>query len=265
MKVITLLNEKGGVGKTTLATHIAAGLAVKGFRVIMIDADPQANATIAFGLQPEPAIYDLVVRKAAFRDVLRIVSPEVYEIPGEQPRGLLAVVPSNIETRNIANSIADALAIRRRLDEIKTSVDFVVFDTSPTPSLLHGSIFLATDAVLYPTTLEYFSFTGLVNSLGHMQTFRQEKRNMNLGDIVPLGIVPMMFRTQTVGHSENLTVLRDKYGDLVWEPVRQRIVWSDATLAYRPVWNFEPGGSASREAMNIVNRVLHEVAHVPQA
>lgn len=265
MKVITLLNEKGGVGKTTLATHVAAGLAVKGYRTVLLDADPQANATIAFGLQPEPALYDLLVRRAAFRDVLQIVPSHTYEIPGEQVRGLLAVVASNIETRNIANSISDALAIRRRLEEIKSNVDFVVFDTSPTPSLLHGSIFLATDAVIYPTTLEYFSFTGLVNSLGHMNTFRQEKRNMNLGDIVPLGIVPMMYRQQTIGHTENLAILQDKYAELVWEPIRQRIVWSDATLAYRPVWNFEPTGSAGREAMNVVSRLLHEVAHVPQA
>lgn len=265
MKVITLLNEKGGVGKTTLATHVAAGLAVRGYRTVLLDADPQANATIAFGLQPEPALYDLLVRRAAFRDVLQIVPAETYCIPGEQVRGLLAVVASNIETRNIANSISDALAIRRRLEEIKSNVDFVVFDTSPTPSLLHGSIFLATDAVIYPTTLEYFSFTGLVNSLGHMNTFRQEKQNMNLGDIVPLGIVPMMYRKQTVGHTENLAILQDKYGSMVWEPIRQRIVWSDATLAYRPVWNFEPGGSAGREAMNLVNHLLHEVAHVPQA
>ena len=65
MKTITLLNEKGGVGKTTLATHLAAGLALKGSRVIMIDTDPQANATSAFALPKQPEFHDLMVRNRA--------------------------------------------------------------------------------------------------------------------------------------------------------------------------------------------------------
>jgi len=267
MRTITLLNEKGGVGKTTLAIHIAAGLAVHGYRVVLVDADPQANATIGFGLEPHPGLYELLVRKSSFRDVLKVVSPEIYEHPNvSTSKGLLAVVPSNIETRNIANSIADALTFRRRFEEVKNSADFVIIDTSPTPSLLHGSIFLATDAIIYPTTLEYFSFTGLVNSLAHMDTFRKEKQSMNLGDIVPIGIVPMLFRRQTVGHNENLAALKERYGDLVWDPIIQRIVWSDATLAYRPVWSIEPGGRADQEAWRFINRTLQELnKHVPQA
>ena len=70
MKIVTLLNEKGGVGKTTLATHLAAGLAIRGKRVILVDADPQGHATIAFGLSKEPGFYDLIVRNAPFQKVL---------------------------------------------------------------------------------------------------------------------------------------------------------------------------------------------------
>jgi chromosome partitioning protein len=78
MHVITLLNEKGGVGKTTLATHIGAGLAVRGLRVIIIDADPQGHATVSLGMQRKPGLYDLLVRDASFTSVLQQVPHETY-------------------------------------------------------------------------------------------------------------------------------------------------------------------------------------------
>ena len=88
MKIITLLNEKGGVGKTTLATHIAAGLAFRGFRVVLVDADPQGHATVALGLPKEPGLYDLLVRDAPFKSVLRFIPAQVYQVGEEPPKGL---------------------------------------------------------------------------------------------------------------------------------------------------------------------------------
>ena len=73
---------------------------------------------------------------------------------------MLGVIPSNVETRNIANTIDNAFSVYERLQELENNVDVVVIDTSPTPSLLHGSIFIATDGIIYPTTLEYFSVVG---------------------------------------------------------------------------------------------------------
>jgi chromosome partitioning protein len=85
LKAITLLNEKGGVGKTTLATHFAAGLTLRDLRVLLIDTDPQAHATTTFGLKKEPALHDLLVREAEFTDVLRAVPAERVTAPPDQP------------------------------------------------------------------------------------------------------------------------------------------------------------------------------------
>ncbi len=269
---ITLLNEKGGVGKTTLATHLAAGLAILGMKVLLVDTDPQGNATTAFGLSEEPGLYNLLVRRAAFKEVLRPVSPEVIEYPEKEMRGMMAVVPGNIETRNIANSIQDALTVRRRFQELRNTFDVVVYDTSPTPSLLHGSIFLATDFVIYPTKLEAFSLEGLVASLEHMEGFRQEKRGMNLGDVESLAIVPMIYRGQTVSHSENLKELQSAYGvwsgvsrdpdqprGLVWPELYMRTSWNDAADLHRPVWQIDPKGKATEEIWGTVERLAEEL------
>src|SRR5689334_141034 len=134
MITVTLLNEKGGVGKTTLATHIAAGLAILGAKVLLVDADPQGHATVTLGQTKAPGLYDLLVRDALFKDTLQVVSPEVYETPNQKAQGELFVIPSNVETRNIANSISDAFAIAERFRELEDIIDVVVFDTSPTPS-----------------------------------------------------------------------------------------------------------------------------------
>src|SRR5690606_2289735 len=123
MKVVTLLNEKGGVGKTTVATHIAAGLAIKGHRVLLADADPQGHATVMYGLTKEPGLYDLLVRNAPYQRVLRVISPELYEIPGQAVEGKLYLLPSNVETRNIANSINNILIFRDRFLPLEGAID----------------------------------------------------------------------------------------------------------------------------------------------
>ncbi|MGQ9887294.1 MAG: ParA family protein [Aggregatilineales bacterium] len=262
MKVITLLNEKGGVGKTTLATHLAAGLALRGRRVALVDADPQGHATVMCGLAKEPGLYNLLVREAPFREVLRFVPPEQYRVADQQPSGQLFVIPSNVETRNIANSISDAFAVSDRLRELERSFDYVIFDTSPTPSLLHGSIYLATDAIIYPTKCEYLSFDGLVESINHRQAAQAYRDKWNLGDIAVMGIVPTMFRTQTVEHSENLNELKKRFGKLVWPPIMQRTIWAEAATMRRPVFAIAPETKAASEAWALVNRVEEAAVHV---
>ncbi|MBZ0300675.1 MAG: ParA family protein [Anaerolineae bacterium] len=262
MKVITLLNEKGGVGKTTLATHIAAGLAVKGHRVILVDSDPQGHATVVLGLPKEPGIYNLLVREAPFKETMRIIPPEQYGIPGEQVTGQLCIVPSNIETRNIANSISDAFAVSDRLSELESFFDFVIFDTSPTPSLLHGSIYLATDYIIYPTKCEYLSFDGLVESIKHREAAQAHRDKWNLGPIEVMGIVPTMYRNQTIEHSENLKELRAQFGSLVWPPIHQRTIWAEAVTMRQPVFAIAPQTKAAVEALALVDRVQGAAVHV---
>jgi chromosome partitioning protein len=262
MKIITLLNEKGGVGKTTLATHIAAGLSVKGLRVVLVDADPQGHATVALGLQKEAGLYDLLVRDAAFKSVMRFIPPKSYQIGSQPVAGQLFVVPSNVETRNIANTISDSFAVSERFHELDDTVDVVIFDTSPTPSLLHGSIYIATDAVLYPTTCEYLSFDGLVESIKHRQAAESHRKQWGLHNINVLGIVPTMYRTKTIEHTENLRQLQSQFGDLVWEPIPQRTIWAEAAAIRRPVFSFAPESKAAEDAWTLVNRVQEAVTSV---
>ncbi|MFW5691731.1 MAG: ParA family protein [Chloroflexota bacterium] len=260
MKTLTLINEKGGVGKTTLAIHIAAGLAIRGYRVVLADADAQGHATVSFGLRKDPGLYDLLVRGVPFRDVLKPAPPDRFSAPEQLCKGQLYVVPSNVETRSIPIQISDAFAVVDRFRELEDLVDIVVFDTSPTPSLLHGSIYLATDSIIYPTKCEYLSFDGLVESFTHRDMMQQTRSRWGLSDISVMGIVPTMYRASTLVHQENLNKLRSRYGELVWPEVYMRTVWAEASTVGQLVYRFAPDSSAARDMWTIVDRVEMELS-----
>ena len=98
MHVVSLVNEKGGVGKTTLATHIAAGLAIRGQRVLIIDGDPQGHVASSYGLPKEAGLYNLLVRGASFEASTREVPAERYQAEGRAVNGALYMLPGNVET-----------------------------------------------------------------------------------------------------------------------------------------------------------------------
>ena len=253
MKVITLANEKGGVGKTTLATHLASALALRGKQVMLIDADPQGHATLSMGLKKQPGIYDLLVREASFSDVVRVPSPATLS-------GALYVLPGNIETRSITENVGDNLWLfEERFEEISESVDVVVIDTSPTPSLLHGLIYMATDFIIYPTELEHLSLDGLANSLQHKMKANVSRSGRGLNEIQVLGIQPTMYRV-TNAHDYNFQLLLKQFGRVTWPAIPQRTIWVERATAGKMLFAYAPDDEATQHAWALADRVLKGIA-----
>lgn len=268
MKVLTFLNEKGGVGKTTLASTIGAGLAIMGYRVLMIDADPQGHLTISFGLDKQHALYDLLVRDAEFDEqgIVHTIAPEAYTLPNaKQPEtGRLFVVPGNRETRLVSQALeGEPFAIRNRMMELaeNNTVDFVIFDTSPTPSTFHAMIYLATDHIIYPTEVTYLSFDGLVASIKNTTGYSKQKERYGLGEIKLTGIIPTKFRSKTLEHQEKLKSLRKGFGDLVWQPLPMSVVWEEAMARKRSIFRYAYDHPAAADAWKVVRTVKEKVTH----
>jgi chromosome partitioning protein len=259
VKVITLHNLKGGCAKTTTAVTLAVGLAIKGYNVLLIDSDAQGHASIALGLQKQPGFYDLLVRGEKFEDTLLYVPPERYALPDDVSSitGRLMLLPSNAESRNIANQINgnDVTILLTRLVALRGIFDYVIIDTSPTPSLLHSVIYIATDAILYPTVCEAYSFDGLIQSMAHKDTFDPFRQTKNMPPIDLMGIIPTLYRGKTVEHSENLASLVAEYGDVVWKPIKMSIVWAEAAGQHKSIFAIAPESGAARQAWQVVNRV----------
>lgn len=257
MKAITLLNEKGGVGKTTISTTLASGLALRGNTVVLVDADPQGHATIAFGLKKEPSFHDMVIRKAPFDQISYMVPPDRYIAPEHmgQVTGRLILIPGDKETRNIAQNTDDAFGIIERVAEIINYVDYVIFDTSPTPSLLHSMIYMATDGIIYPTQLEALSFDGLVSSMSNRRNYDAVRQRYGLPLTEVLAVVPCRTRLKTLEHSSNMRNLIKTFGaDKVWRPVHERVAWAEAMGAKKSIFAHHPTSKAAEDGWRLIEQ-----------
>lgn len=267
MKVLTLLNEKGGVGKTTHSVHLAAGAARRNLRVLLIDADTQGHVARLLGMEKTSGLVNLTTRNAAWRQVLR--EPEFARWCGSGYAagtiGALFVLPGDIETRMLPMRIDNPLALRERLHELEGWIDLVVIDTSPTPTLYQSIITLASDLILYPTLCEFLSEDGLVESMKHMRQQDEVRAGYGLPPLKMIGVLPNLYR-DTNSHRFGLESLEQFFGDtLVWKPVQLRTVWADAARAQQTLYAYAPKHEATGELDALVDRLLERLALTDEA
>lgn len=188
-RTIAVANQKGGVGKTTTSINLSASLAAKGKKVLMIDTDPQGNATSGFGIEKnnlENTIYELMLGECSVQDcIIKDIIPNV------------SVLPSNV---NLAATEIELIGVDRKeyilkneIDWIKDVYDFVVIDCPPSLSMLTVNAMTAADTVLVPIQCEYYALEGL-SQLIHTVNLVKERLNSAL-DIE--GVVFTMYDSRT--------------------------------------------------------------------
>ena len=170
-RVISIANQKGGVGKTTTAVNLSAILAKKGKKVIIIDADPQGNASSGVGLEKvtSNSLYDVLINDMKIDDTLQQTSIKN-----------LNVCPSNMDLAGAEVELVSQMSREQRLkekvDEIKEDYDYIIVDCPPSLGLITLNAFTASDSVLIPVQCEYFALEGLGQLLN---TVNLVKKHLN--------------------------------------------------------------------------------------
>ncbi len=213
-KIIAITNQKGGVGKTTTAINLGASFGVLEYKTLIIDADPQANATSGVGFDPrnvQRSIYDCLVNEADARDlVIETENPNLDIIPAH-----IDLVGAELEMINMPNR---ENKLKQALELIKEDYDFIIIDCSPSLGLITVNALTAADSVIIPVQCEYFALEGLGKLLNTIKIV-QSRLNPDL-DIE--GIVLTMYDTRLRLANQVVDEVKTHFQELVFNTIIHR-------------------------------------------
>src|SRR6266571_8100573 len=241
MRIVAIANQKGGVGKTTTAVNLTAALAERGLRVLLIDLDPQGNATSSLGLQEreDGSLYDSLLGGSSVTEkILPTRFAGAFVIPADLDLAGVEVEIARMDDH--LTRLAQALTILRR-DE---TFDFVLLDCPPSLGILMTNALAAADELLTPIQCEYFALEGLVKIVRVVEQIRDSGANpgLEIG-----GIVMTMFDSRTKLSQQVVADVRTHFGERVYETVIPRSVrLSEAPSFGKSILEYASSGPAAQ-------------------
>ena len=247
-KIISIANQKGGVGKTTTSINIAAILAKKGKKVLLIDTDPQGNATSGVGVNKEQefSVYDVLVGEIEFEKTLQDTNVKN-----------LKVCPSNI---NLAGAEVELVSMMSRehrlkegLEQVKDKFDYIIIDCPPSLGLITLNAFTASDSVLIPVQCEYYALEGLGQLLNTINLVRKHlNKNLQIE-----GAVLTMYDVRTNLSNQVVKEVKRYFENKVYKTVIPRNVkLSEAPSYGMPITVYDPKSKGAKCYEKLVREIV---------
>ncbi|MHB8898058.1 MAG: ParA family protein [Thermoguttaceae bacterium] len=263
MRSIAIMNQKGGVGKTTTAVNISAALADTGLRVCLVDMDPQAHATLHFGIEPQiemPSIYTVLTGDASLADVRRRLSENLWIVPSH-----LDLAGAEVE---LAGVVGREFILRDKMREEQEEFDYLLIDCPPSLGVLTINALVAVEEVFIPLQPHFLALHGLSKLL---QTIQLVSRRLN-NRLKLSGIVLCMYDASTrlaaeVSDDVNEFFRENFHGETPWAGaqtfqtrIRRNVRLAEAPSFGQSILEYDPHSNGAQDYRQLAREILGEAA-----
>ena len=249
LHTIAIINQKGGVGKSTTTVNLAAALGKQGRKVLIVDFDPQGNSTSGIGVDKEglsQCIYDALLHDVPAENLIHdTVSERVFIIPAT-----IQLAGAEIE---LVSAMARETRLKDLLEPVKEEFDFIFIDCPPSLGLLTINALAAADSVLIPIQCEYYALEGVTKLL---ESMRMVKGRINK-DLDTYGVLMTMYDSRTSLSNQVVEEVQNYFGDIAFKTCIPRSVKVSEAPSYgMPVIEYAPSNKGARAYMDLAKEVI---------